>query len=206
MHRLFYLLIFCLLLHPLSLGAEMAPPLPPLENPHPPLTEQDKKRVLFATEATKLFWMSSKTLSPTNTSEKSDSFQNKDLACLKSEACYRKDKMFLAELQNFQKRFGTIEEIKHAHIIPWSMLHFKRMNSPSAPIRDQEATKPMEGPSLQDDEYIVHIYTKNKPSNSYPQWHHLNVILSEDKDGNIYLRHFFIIKMSNPKLPAGAIC
>ncbi len=192
-------------------AASPAPPQAPASNPHPPQSKQDIARVKFAEESVKMLLM--QTLDSKlqmSDFDKSPAFENKTLNCLKNIACYEKDKRFVNELLKLQAQDGLVIEIKHAHIIPWSM---KRMNIRSSvpvqtPGKNEKTKAPfsgMEGPSLNPDEFMVHIYAKFDKNQ---RWYHLDVILTEDQKGNIFLRHFYAIPMPyiEEHLPPGAVC
>lgn len=207
--------LISLLLPQGGFAAASLPPTPPAENPHPPLTQIDVQRVRFAEQAVQELLM--KSLPPTlkiSGVENPPPFQDKDLACLKNPNCYSKDAAFVDELLHLQERSGIVEEIRHAHLIPWSM---KRMNMRSQAPDSSSTTQPLQkmaapafetsmpGPNLKPDEFIVHIYAKFKKS---PAWFHLDVILYEDAQGRLFLRHFYALPMATPpnQLPPGAVC
>ncbi len=188
-----------------------APPQPPESNPHPPQSKQDIERVKFAEEAVKILLMQNlPTKLQMSDVDKTPSFESKTLSCFKNVTCYSKDTAFVNEILTFQKQNGKVIEIKHAHIIPWSM---KRMNirssAPDQPPGKNETMKPMafdmSAPDLKSDEFMVHIYAKFDKSQ---RWYHLDVILTEDKNGNLLLRHFYAIPMplSSQQMPPGVVC
>ncbi len=209
------------------LTAPPRPPSPPAKNPHPPISRQDKARVAFAQKAVEILL---KKKLPQGLKfqgvEESLPFQSKDLACLKKRACYEKDIPFVNELSLMMQTQGNVVAIKHPHIIPWSLQRFlenKLQNRTSeneaivsnpGPIADQAPQeelilprKPtMEGPRLLADEYMVHMYVQFKNTDS--RWHHLDIILSEDEEGHVFLRHFYTTPMLYPKMhmPTGIVC
>ncbi len=194
------------------------PPEPPYQNPHPPITEQDKQRVAFAEQAIKLVLMNP-TLLKTMQQRKnmpfsSISFANKDLNCLNNTDCLLGDLNFVMEVGSSPR--GVIVETRHPHIIPWSMEKFLQNQKVTytdtvKKVKQEERKlspmKPMEnmGPALKVDEYMVHVYVKFANASG---WYHLDVILAEDKAGKIYLRHFYAIPMpsNNGGLPPGVVC
>jgi hypothetical protein len=60
----------------------------------------------------------------------------------------------------------------------------------------------MRGPQLKADEYMMHVYVRFEKTNG---WHHLDVIVTEDKAGNVFLRHFFLMPMQS-EMPPGVVC
>ncbi len=183
------------------------PPEPPAVNPHPPLTEIDKKRVKFAEQA--IILLLKKPLSSSmklTAADTSSSFQNKDLNCIRDIQCAQKDTSFTNELINFHAQLGEIVEFKQTHLIPWSIEKFNSKTETKA-VQPFKGTggEDMPSPISKGDEYIIHSYVK---FNKTDGWNHLDVILSEDKNGNIYLRHFFTTPMVPPniKMPPGVVC
>ena len=160
--------------------------LPPENNPHPPQTQEEKKRVAFAKEALGYTlgknWSQVKEITP----NQEDSFLDKDLACLKNLTCFEKDKNFLFELLQIQKLHGKVEEIKHAHLVP-AQPQFLKQPSVSYPA-PQELQAP-----LKPGEFVVHVYAKMKKQNEIEKWFNLDLIMTQNKEGNLFLRHFFIV-------------
>ncbi len=192
------------------------PPQPPESNPHPPVSAEDVKRVQFAEDAVKILLMNN--LNPslkTLPLEENKTFENKTLACLKQVSCYSKDLHFTNELVNLLNQNGKILEIKHAHIIPWSFVNFKK-----GPVHSEIQTRPsneksakmamstppsMPQPLTKTDEYMIHVYAKFSKNQT---WYHLDVIVTEDKQGNIFLRHFYAVPMptNSQNFPPGVVC
>jgi len=130
-------------------GAFQTPfPQPPVENPHPPQSAEDKRRVDFA-------------------------------------------------VQQILAKHGPKVEIRHPHIIPWSMPKPKHQGRKAV-----NAMAPAPQLKLEPGEFIVHAYVKFPDK---PAWHHLDVILSED-GGNLTLRRFYSVPMHHPTLPKGVVC
>lgn len=197
--------------------AKMALPRPPLENPHPPITEADKNRVAFAEQAVSLWLL----LPLPETIERVTAYngpmvhQDKDLACLKQGACYLKDSFFIYELVNIHREHGEVTEFKHAHVIPWAFQQFqanqkdskkKEMSgSVKSVAKMDDMGEPIAAPRLRADEYMVHLYAK---FSKHSEWYHLDVIMTENAKGELFLRGFFTTVMpSGPSyLPPGVKC
>lgn len=197
------------------LFSKIAPPQPPAENPHSPVTQIDKARVAFAEQSIQLFLM--KKLDVKADAKNKSDYQNKNLACLKNVKCYGKDKAFLSNLETVQK-MGLISEIRHAHLIPWALEQYqKNLNGVSLqqgsekdielPPGHQEhhaeefAPVAMPIPKLKKDEYMVHVYAQIGYA-----WYHVDVVMSENKKGELFLRYFFATPMPFAKLPPGVVC
>ncbi len=219
--------LFSFLFIQVSSHAKIAPPTPPPHNPHPPTSQADKARVNFAINAVKLSLMKDSqggSKKPQAFSEvkvyvpEEGDFFDKDSSCLKTPDCYNSDLNFTSEVTRLITAYGKVTEMKHAHIIPWSFENFKKNRKKTSrfeshlsnqviladiAIDPQRAEEPiMQAPKLKSDEYMVHIYVKfDKKSD----WHHLDVILTEDANGKLGLRHFFIAPM-RASLPPGVIC
>ena len=184
----FGLSVFPLAANSEPLMAKMAMPLPPAENPHPPQSAEDIKRVKFAEQAAQDFLMKN----PPVISKNTDS------------------KQALQQALALQSTHGLLIEFRHAHIIPWSM---KRMNMRSTAPNKEASSQggfapvldPAAPPELKADEFMVHMYVKFEKSMA---WYHLDVILAQDSQGKISLRGFYAIPIpsSGGKLPPGAVC
>lgn len=183
------------------------PPEPPATNPHPPVTEIDKKRVKFAEQAITLLLKNkpSPLLQP-KPNQPSPSFINKNLSCLQTISCIEKEVAFTNEVLTFHAQYGEVVELKHSHVIPWSIEKFNSKTE-TKPVTSSRPVGgiAMSGPILKADEYMVHTYVK---FNKAEGWYHLDIILSEDKNGDLYLRHFFTMPMpsTNSQLPPGVVC
>ena len=198
----------------LTLGtafAKMAPPRPPATNMHAPVTKADKARVALAVQAIKRFWQSDLPKPYAKLSSKyAYTFLNKDARCIKSQACFSKDKNFGAELKRLRSTYGKVVAFRHAHIIPWSWQKFLRNRKRDTSKRALKKAKPkmrmerhqMAAPKLAADEYMVHVYVRFSDSGG---WHHMDVILTEDAKGKPSLRHFFATPM-RIKMPPGVKC
>jgi len=193
-------------------GAKMAPPSPPAENPHPPATVEDKKRVAFAEQAVEALLKKDlpTSLERSKPGQTPQGFSDKDLSCLRDAGCYDKDAAFVNELLSLRTTFGKAVEAKHAHIIPWSFEKFLGTSRnkaaaeepPPASTMYRAGARPVLGPQPKDDEYMVHVYVRFDRSGD---WHHVDAILTEDKAGNVFLRHFFIMPMQS-EMPPGVVC
>jgi hypothetical protein len=203
---LFNALLATVVLWSVSVTAKMAAPTPPAENPHPPATAFDKKRVAFAEQVIELLLKKDlpSTFKPSQQGQPPNGFTDKSLACLQDAVCYGKDAAFVNELLFFRETYGKIVETRHMHLIPWSLDEFSGHRPAESPPRsaDMGMAKPMQGPQLQSDEYMTHVYVRFDKAIG---WHHVDVILTEDKDGNIFLRHLFIMPMQT-EMPPGVVC
>lgn len=185
-------------------------PQPPLSNPHPAQTAMDKKRVAFAETA--IEELLAKPLPkgiPRVRFDPRIGTRNKDLPCLRSIECFGlRDPVFLDLLLRLHDEYGEVAEKRHPHIIPWSFEKFQARKNDSttfAPIAEgtQKRHPEQMGPQLRKDEYLIHVYVRYSKAGN---WHHLDVILSEDEKGNLYLRSFYTIPMDYPRLPPGVEC
>ncbi len=215
-----------------NLKAEMAPPQPgkpPAQNPHAPQNAAEKKRVAFAIQAVNLhlkkmpFQLLSKWPPVYRPSYQSNtkSFLNKDQNCLSQPACVKKDVAYHDELIWFHSQLGPVVETKFAHVIPWSWKNFKNNQDtkikksppPADAVMDSDAPDHyavlphgMTPPNLKADEFMVHIYARFKDKGT--QWYTLDVILSENEKGEVFLRHFYAVPMPDvgTSLPPGVDC
>ena len=183
---------------------------PPAQNPHPPVTEADKKRVEFAGKVVSILLESP--LSVKAPDDESSNFENKNLECVSNKACYSKDKAFAFELASLHHRYGEVSVKKHGHIVPWAFKRFQGIGgsskvkkpvleqAPSEIDPDADKNPPMGymGPSLKNDEYVVHFYVQFGISQT---WYHLSVVLTENKNGNLFLRHFHVYEMKKGTPP-----
>jgi hypothetical protein len=204
---LFNALLATVVLWSASGTAKMAPPSPPAENPHPPVTAEDKKRVAFAEEAIAALFK--KDLPAGLTRSQPDQtpriFSDKSLACLQDPACYGKDVAFVDDLLFFRDTYGKAVETRHAHVIPWSFEKFRggaASESPPPSADSGASSLVLRAPKLNPDEYMMHVYVRFDKSGT---WHHLDAIVTEDKDGNVFLRHFFVMPMQT-EMPPGVVC
>lgn len=201
-------------------NADIGPTQPPLKNPHPPVSAQDKKRVEFAKRAIETFFkeIDIEKYADYKSSPK-DNFTSKDEACFKNPDCFAQDGQLMLELLGIRQAHGKVVELRHGHIIPWSFEDFIKENKvafkPILKFANQGPTEPgvhnnanvvaMPKPLLQKDEYMIHFYAHYANSD---QWHHLNVIVTEDEKGNLFLRHFFTTPLPpyGYDLPDGVVC
>ncbi len=203
---LFNVLLATVVLWSVSVTAKMAPPSPPAENPHPPVTAGDKKRVAFADQVVAVLLKKDlpASLKPLQQGQPPNGFIDKSLACLQDAACYAKDAAFVNELLIFRETYGKAVETRHTHVIPWSFdkFHGGAAAESPPPSADMGMAEPMRGPQLQTDEYMMHVYVRFDKAGG---WNHLDVIVTEDKAGNVFLRHFFVMPMQS-EMPPGVVC
>ncbi|HEX5036075.1 MAG TPA: hypothetical protein VFX30_02850 [bacterium] len=203
---LFNALLATAVLWSVSASAKMAPPSPPVENPHPPATVEDKKRAAFADQVIEILLKKDlpASLKPSQTGQPPNDFTGKNLGCLQDAACYGKDAAFVNELLFFRDTYGKAVETKHTHVIPWSFDKFRGGAAAEAPppSADMGMSELMRGPRIKADEYMMHVYIRFDKAGA---WHHLDVIVNEDKAGNLFLRHFFVMPMQS-EMPPGVVC
>lgn len=208
-----------------KMAAQPAPILPPLNNPHPPQTEQDKKRVNAAVEIIDLLLKEKR--------EKTSAIQvvpsikfNLTVAEIKTLASQHDDakNTEAAKLYDYARQiyrdFGLVQEVRHAHIIPWSMHEDeKKKHQSAASVVDStmkterasvkkkmvmaDEVDSMPYPKLEAGEFMIHTYAKFDRSQD---WQMLNVILAEDAQGQIYFKRFYIVRQRQRALPPGVVC
>ena len=187
--------------------ADMAEPTPPDQNPHPPITELDKKRVAFAEEAVKFLLFTPIASIPEAQPNPAPSYQNKNRVCLKEKQCLEKDAIFLAQLAKLQKQYGVAKEIRHAHLIPWALDRWNqnRKTRPAAQDRafpeSSKADDMGQALKLAPDEYVVHLYASFSG-----RWFHVDVILTENDKGEIFLHRFEAFPIPYGEMPPGKVC
>ena len=199
-----------------------------LENPHPPQTDEDKKRVAFAETVVNQLLKTAVAHTPTVSAvtfyESTGYYFNLDAACFQQPACLQ-NKELQKYLNEIFTQLGSVVEFKNAHIIPWAFDKFKNQTAtasakpePSLGVAppesqhknsrqaDQPSIAVMPSPVLLNDEYMIHIYTKL----TNQHWYHLDVIVSEDAKGKITFRRFFFIEVplenSGHSMPPGTVC
>jgi hypothetical protein len=194
-------------------AAKVAAPAPPPSNPHAPTTAADKARVDAATLAVERF-LKNRIDGQWLKKGAGTSFHSKDVACLKSASCWRKDKAFAANIRSIVGSRGRIVSTRHAHIIPWSMDAFRKHKGPHhhhskhvIPKMNRGARlapMQMKAPKLKNDEYMVHAYVRFENTG----WHHLDVVMTEGADGKPKVRYFFTAAMVSRggSLPPGVRC
>jgi len=191
-------------------------PLVPYDNPHPPVTELDKKRVAFAESILKDFLIHQKFTGEKDFKLINDNKLrfNMDKNCQLNMKCLSDKALFDKYLSTIQSTFGTITKYRHAHIIPWAFERIKRRTNKyhkvleenvedSSTVKAAGLIKPMPKPVLAKDEYMIHAYVM---FNNASGWHHVNVIISEDNKGNLSFSRFFIMKIPVHKMPPGVVC
>jgi hypothetical protein len=191
-------------------------PTPPTNNPHPAISMEDKKRVDFALTAVKKILMeegSWKHYLKRETTLNAFDYQAKQKACLQNQFCYLKDIVFSNSTKALIDQYGYVLEIKHPHIIPWSFKDFQRNtkdkmiedSSDKEIISDGVSEYSTQAPVVGSDEYLIHMYVAMSKTGD---WHHLDVVVKEDKDGKLYLKYFYLFPFPNPgsSLPPGMVC
>lgn len=228
--RIVFLVAFAVLLLTNAANAaasQPAPPEPPIENPHPPVTDADKRRVAFAEEVINNLLMKPPVLEEKAIAVASPWFYNPavnlniDETCLKNKECLLNNAALKEHLASFIKTYISLKSYKHVHIIPWSYSRFKNQSpAPQKPLprtllkegasayTESDVSKnesTMTAPNLASDEYMFHAYVQFGKSNA---WHHLDIIVTEDAKGNLTLRRFFIVPMPHHErdLPLGVVC
>lgn len=222
------ILFYVLLTLPLSTSADSPKADPPSKNPHPPVTEIDKKRVELAELAITTL-LKKKVQGPFENRIKDTNgdqfFFGITKECLQNPKCYNSNTELQRYIFSLQRKFGVLRNSIHAHIIPWSLRKFNKYQYPNKKIAPQsskpyikskrirknrtvsssESVAKMRTPNLQKNEYMVHSYVLFDKSGA---WYHLDTIISEDKNGNMKVERFFIIKIPsyNTKLPPGVVC
>ncbi len=205
-------------------ASQTAPPQPPPANPHPPITDVDKKRVAFAEMVIAALLVEPSLYTGTDpaTTKAWANDPNTNLninsACLANKECLSKNASLKTFLTNFKASFSALKDHQHTHIIPWSLERFNRTHSPTKggasttvykekTDHDQNDVEKssMPAPVVAFDEYMFHTYIQFKSATG---WHHMDIIVSEDNDGNITLRRFFIVPMPYHErdLPPGVVC
>lgn len=223
--RLFLLLLLCLF--SVNVTAEMAaqgamPYMgPPAANPHPPVTELDKKRVAFAELAIQSLLM---TPLPADDPKKPatvdfysplNSHFDLDETCLKDPTCLEKNEVLIAYVKAIKRQHLHLKEIRFTHIIPWSMeKYLKNKSATTTPAISQgDPGKSMKAsmtvmpsaPAQKDDEYMFHTYAQNGDG----VWYHVDVFVTEDAKGQLKFRHFYLTPMApagGGHLPDGVVC
>jgi hypothetical protein len=209
--------------------AAQAIPEPPVTNPHPPVTEQDKKRVAFAEMVLHNVLMRAL---PPNPPEHEPNGHNDsgsvaplpfvpdpglrlqlDEKCLQNPKCWSDNSKLRSYVYELQTKLGLLAEIRHTHIIPWSMQNFLKNQTSSTyqiPGKTELMSKPMPPQDMGvtkvgPDEYVMHTYGRFDKGSL---WYHIDVIVSEDAQGKIKFQRFYIIQMpmDQENLPPGAVC
>ncbi len=205
---------------------DVNPPEPPAANPHPPVTEEDKDRVAFAElSMTKLLMSKPHGQTGDSALMHDQSIQlNIPLECLQQKSCLDQKQLAWDYSDSIKITKGVLAEYQHTHIIPWSFEKFKQnstalSNEKNRPITNSSnkmvnRSIAMPAPILATDEYMLHSYVrfKNIPSvtdsESLSPWYHLDIIVTEDAQGHIQLRRFFMTPMLSPhvSMPPGVVC
>lgn len=165
-------------------SAEMAImplPEPPPNNPHPPQSAEDRRRVDFALKEIEAYYGPGVELRHAHIIPWS--FQN-----------------FLTNRQAAPKPQPPTPSDPNV-IVEAQSKGAPASSMPAPPMPGAMVT----GPALQPDEYMVHVYARFKGDAA---WYHLDVILTEDAAGNPIRRRFFRIPMpqQHGQLPPGVVC
>lgn len=238
--KTFDILIFILIISALSLmtvtasissaemagdvsNAAMALPEPPANNPHPPVTDPDKKRVAFGEEVIKKVLMAdvskfSPDGQPVIANNDNTINMKVTAACLALPECVKHNRSLLNYIYSINQMYGNVIEFRHTHVIPWSFENFEKnktsVNNGASHLvakptqkflenkADQEA---MPAPILQKDEFMLHSYVNF--GKDY-RWYHVDIIVSEDAQGNLEFRRFFLIRIPTDShhFPDGVVC
>lgn len=194
---------------------------PPDTNPHPPITALDKKRVAFAELAIRKLLMtplSRPGLVPKNPYLTGKEDFNLTESCLKDSACLLKNQALTDYLDATKYLYGVLTEMRHVHIIPWSMeKYLKNKTEKAASAKkvdaemkiqddndDDSAVMQNMAPVQKDDEYMFHVYVQGM----YGKFFHLDVFVAEDDKGNLLFRRFFLTPLDTGAgtLPIGVDC
>lgn len=203
-----------------SMGDE-PPPGPPMDNPHPPVTESDKKRVAFGEEVLKKILMMDLTgfifiesNQPETGGDTGAGNFKINVACLANPECLKANKPLVNYVYGLRKMYGLALEFKHTHVIPWAFENFEKNKTSENPVITKKLqaafsamsqpffSKPMPAPGLQNDEYMLHTYV------DFNRWYHVDIVLSEDTNGNLEFRRFFILPIpsEDSHMPPGTVC
>jgi hypothetical protein len=201
------------------------PPQPPADNPHPPITEQDKKRVAFADEVIQKILMAdvsgfSADGQPVITNNDNTINVQITADCMVLPECLKYNKSLQNYVYSLRNLYGPVLEFRHTHVIPWAFENFERKkNSVNSNDTEKLQAKPtqkffenkaaqesMAVPVLQKDEYMLHSYVKLGSRN--PRWYHVNLVVSENAQGNLEFRRFFIVPIpsEDAHMPPGVVC
>lgn len=192
------------------------PPEPPAENPHPPVSAEDKNRVAFAELAIKTLLTPGRSKAAWdpvwNPSDQTISFGLKK-TCLQNPACLRKNdglQRYIGSIHKLQK--GALSAVRHVHIVPWAFQSFEKRRDQgcaekSTDLSAEETAKTetaMSPINLKGDEYLIHAYARFAGQD----WYHLDVVVSESAAGELEFEKFYIIEMPRnaAPLPVGVVC
>jgi hypothetical protein len=188
-------LAVCLMVPTAVAAGKEAMPMPPAENPHPPVTSEDKAKAAFADDVVKSFLQTELTL-PAGAAARGTAYASKDEACLKDPACWQKDGAFVGDLQALYRELGPVVETKHTHVVPAAT---PRKLEQKGDSRDE----PPAMLPLKDDEYAVHMYVRTAKRYG---WSDLSVVLTGGA-GKPALRRIIVAPMQSAHhLPPGAKC
>jgi len=161
-----------------EMAASMVAPQPPLQNPHPPVTVEDHRRVDFAVAQIRAQYGSKVEIRHPHVIPWSFEQFEKN----------RKSQ----PVNNYDPQEKNIPEVD-------AQLHGASGAGIAKPM------PPMQTPVLKPDEFMVHAYVRYEGD---PSWHHLDVILSENALGQLSFRGFFDVVMPSESghLPPGVVC
>lgn len=208
----FVAVLFALTVLSFASQARLTEPKPPADNPHTPTTVADIKRVDFAKLVIAKLLQSNLYGPDTTVDTKwvnspAMAFEISE-TCLKSNACLLKNEDLKKFIHAIQNKVGNLQEVKHTHIIPWSFHNFHkspRKRGAHKTLIKMDSLNPMISPKLKPDEFMMHSYVRFDKSS---RWHHFDVIVSEDAQGNLEWRGFFVTVMpyDSGSLPPGVKC
>lgn len=160
----------------------MAPlPQPPNENPHPPQSPAEQRRVDFAVQEIRAYYG-----------------PNVEI---------RHPHVIPWSWERFQKNQGSSmvqpQDRGNPNVIVEAQT--TQVDMPPPAEKPLPPGGMMPAPNLQPDEFMVHAYAKFPQD---PRWYHLDVILSEDSSGHLTRRNFYVVPMPPvpSQLPPGVVC
>lgn len=133
-------------------------------------------------------------------------WKNKTLRCIKDFNCYTEDHRFVNQLIEIQKQHGQVTEKIHGHIVPWAFKKFKEetVNPESQPVSGRISSglisqEPQKS-TLEKGEYTVHFFVRfKKDKTEEKNWYNLQLILTEDKTGEIFFRYLDITPVESER-------
>jgi len=207
----------------------------PKQNPHPPVTAADQRRVAFVEAALQLlnrpFEKGERPGQDGSFSQSSSDFSLEITEeCLNSESCLAQSAPLKTYLAWYRTGHNGIKMHKYAHIIPWSWEKYqqaragagssgkKTLTTDGAPVQGAARERAMHAggssagpmmrvppPSQCSDEFMVHVYVLDRGG----VWYHLDVFLAEDAKGRHVLRRFYMTPVEfsgGGDLPPGVKC
>lgn len=194
---------------------------PPATNPHPPVTEQEKRWVGFAENLVKKLLMTPQEKSRKNYAlnllkgeERFELWQD----CLTDGPCIYGKPVMLDYVQAIKAQYGVVKDFRHPHIIPWSMEKYKKNlgagNEPTADVQDRtniplagapsSIVAPQMAPVQRADEFMFHVYVQMESG----EWYHLDIYVTVDAKGLLRFQRFYLTPMNTGggQLPDGVVC